>query len=140
VHMIQVGETLPFDLAAERTMFFDFDVAKVEEAKQTLARMVKSAEGQLCQTVLSTAVDFTAGKDDTAAVQKVIITDILSRLQEIQAALQSHEGIPTVFGLPMPYRYGENAVIFNTADSRLYCQKYGAWLPITQPPIDPEHN
>jgi hypothetical protein len=116
VHMIQAGETPPFDLAAERTMFFDFDVANVEEAKETLTEMVKSAEGQVCQTVLSMAVDFTAGKDDTATVQKVIITDILSRLQEIQAAFQSHEGIPAVFGLPMPYRYGENAVIFNTAD------------------------
>lgn len=131
VHMINSRECLPFDLLHERAVMFDFDVAKVEEAKTALAAMISSAEGKACQTLLSTAIAFVAGEDRNVALDKVIVTDIVSRLQAIQSTIEA--SIPKVYGLPSPFIYPQNALIFNIVDFRLYCHKEGTWLPITAP-------
>ena len=60
VHMIQVGEKIPFDIAPNRTIEFDFDGEKAELAKSALGAMIKglSDDPATLQTPLSAAVDF----------------------------------------------------------------------------------
>ncbi len=88
VQMIEKGEKLPFDVAPERTIHFGFDIEEVGRAKDSLEKMIKTAEAHpLCDSTLSTSIEFTFTKEDVP-VQKAIITDILSHLQEIQQALR----------------------------------------------------
>ncbi len=60
VHMIQAGQRIPFDVAPNRTIEFDFDIEKAEKAKATLFDMLSAVEGlsSAIQTPLSAAVDF----------------------------------------------------------------------------------
>lgn len=44
VPIIKVGERLPFDVITTRTVFYDTDVAKIEESKENLKAQIQSFE------------------------------------------------------------------------------------------------
>lgn len=62
VHLIQAGAKIPFDVAPNRTIEFDFDVEKAGVAKAALEATVMAAPDDPAniQTSLSAAVDFAA--------------------------------------------------------------------------------
>jgi hypothetical protein len=88
VQLLFKGEALPFDVAPERTVHFSFDVEDVARAITQLTQMVEAATSEKdgCRTMLSTAIAVSVTGDATS-VQKEVLTEILSRLQEIQSAL-----------------------------------------------------
>jgi hypothetical protein len=57
--MIRKGEKLPFDIAANRTVYFDFDVEEATRATDELENMIKSGEKDTSssETPLSFAID-----------------------------------------------------------------------------------
>lgn len=93
VHLIQAGHKIPFDIAPNRTIEFDFDIEKAELAKQALEGMVNGVgDGPLTlQTPLSAAIDFSAATVSENPVQDGI-AQILSLVQEIRGRLEAtHE-------------------------------------------------
>jgi hypothetical protein len=85
VHLIQAGEKIPFDVAPNRTIVFDFDIEKAELAKTALGAMVMATPDAPAnvQTPLSAAVDFaTAGT--SADPLRDAIAQTLSAVQEIK--------------------------------------------------------
>src|SRR5450759_1441479 len=89
VHMIQSGHRIPFDIAPNRTIEFDFDIEKAEKAKTVLEAMVRTSEGDAStvQTPLSLAVDFsTAGKSPEPIHAGV--AQLVSMVQEIKGIVQ----------------------------------------------------
>jgi len=83
--MIQRNERLPFDIAANRTIHFDFDVAEAKKATDELESMIKAAENDpaCSETPLSFAIDTLSfgrsGKDPESG-----IADALFMLQGLQ--------------------------------------------------------
>ena len=89
VHMIQFGHRIPFDIAPNRTIEFDFEIEKAEKAKTALEAMVRNSEGAAptVQTPLSLAVDFsTAGSSSEPVLAGV--TQLVSMVQEIKGIVQ----------------------------------------------------
>jgi hypothetical protein len=98
VHLIQAGAKIPFDVAPNRTITFDFDIEKAETAKTALGAMVMAAPGDPAniQTPLSAAVDFaTAGA--SADPLRDGVAQILSAVQEIKGMVQGSPG-PAAWG------------------------------------------
>ena|ERR1700733_5688503 len=62
VQMIHKGEKLPFDIALNRTLHYDFDIATVTACKGELRQMIRWLESEpgACDTALSLAIDFMA--------------------------------------------------------------------------------
>ena len=88
VHLILAGEKIPFDIAPNRTIQFDFDIEKAEKAKIALEAMVKSSEGTLAvQTPLSLAVDFSTAGNGSDPVQAGI-SQLLSMMQEVRGLVE----------------------------------------------------
>jgi hypothetical protein len=88
VHLIQAGAKIPFDVAPNRTIEFDFDIEKAESAKTRLAAMVMAApeDPANIHTRLSAAVDFaTAGIGVDPLMDGV--SQILSTVQEIKGVV-----------------------------------------------------
>lgn len=85
VQMIQKGEKLPFDIAANRTVHFAFDVAEAAAAKEELTRMITSAgDDPACsETPLSFATD-TLALGKSGKTNDLGIADALFMLQSIQ--------------------------------------------------------
>lgn len=88
VQLIEKGQPLPFDIAHERTLHYTLQIDDVERVKKELQDMVMATEGDPngCETILSKTIAFSVGSNDVE-VQKGILTEILSRLQEIQEAV-----------------------------------------------------
>ncbi|MFN7996340.1 MAG: hypothetical protein U0Q18_22195 [Bryobacteraceae bacterium] len=88
VQLIDKTQSLPFDIAHERTVLYTLHVDDVEQAKQALRSMVEAggSDPKGCETLLSRTIEFSIGQGDVD-VQKGVLTEILSRLQEIQEAL-----------------------------------------------------
>lgn len=77
------------DVASDRTLQFHFDVANVDTVKRSLASLIQSAEReQVCSTLLSTSIEYTATEDD-AHLTRQVVSDMMSRLQTIQQDLES---------------------------------------------------
>lgn len=98
VHLIQAGAKIPFDVAPNRTIEFDFDIEKAELAKTALEAMVMAApdDPASIQTPLSAAVDFATAGIGVDPMRDGI-AQILSAVQEIKGMIH---GAPsaTVWG------------------------------------------
>jgi hypothetical protein len=94
VHMIQTAAKIPFDIAPNRTIEFDFDIEKAEQAKTALEAMVRgSNEDPLAvQTPLSAALDFSTLARSSDPVRDGI-TQILSTVQDIKGTVARIAGI-----------------------------------------------
>ena len=85
VHLIQKGANLPFDVAPNRTIFFDFDVEEANRAQTELESMILSAEIDLesVMTPLSLAIDL-APLDRSENPVEVGVAEIVSLTQDIR--------------------------------------------------------
>ena len=83
VHMIKEGSAIPFDVAPNRTIYFDFDVAEANSAKAKLMAMV---EDSTVDTPLSLAIDFASQPLSSSPVLSGV-SQILSIVQNIQGRL-----------------------------------------------------
>lgn len=85
VQMIHKGEKLPFDIAANRTVFFDFDVEESTRATDELESMIKSGEKEpsSSETPLSFAID-TLPLGKTGKSTESGLADALFMLQSLQ--------------------------------------------------------
>ncbi len=97
VHLIQAGSKIPFDVAPNRTIEFDFDIEEAELAKAALEAMVMAVpDGASVQTPLSAAVDFaTAGT--SADPLRDAIAQTLSSVQEIKGMVHGASN-PSAWG------------------------------------------
>jgi hypothetical protein len=95
VHLIQAGAKIPFDVAPNRTIEFDFDIEKAELAKTALEAMVMAAPDDPAgiQTPLSAAVDF-ATLGTSADPLRDGIAQILSAVQEINGMVRGAPSSP----------------------------------------------
>jgi hypothetical protein len=89
VHLVHAGEKIPFDIAPNRTIEFNFDIEKAEKAKTALEAMVRNSEGEAptVQTPLSLAVDFSTAGRSSEPVQAGV-AQLLSMVQEIKGIVQ----------------------------------------------------
>lgn len=85
VQMIKKNERLPFDIAANRTIHFDFDVADANRAGEELEHMIRSAETDptCSETPLSFAVD-TLALGRSGKTSEAGLADSLFMLQGLQ--------------------------------------------------------
>jgi hypothetical protein len=93
VHLIQAGAKIPFDVAPNRTIVFEFDIEKAEAAKATLAAMVMAApeDPANIQTPLSAAVDFATAGIGVDPLRDGV-AQILSAVQEIKGMVHGAPG------------------------------------------------
>lgn len=90
VQIIQKGEALPFDIAAQRTIQIDHrDLDSAEAAKAELSRQITSVEVDPTQvdSPISMAVDLSALKTSGKPVDTTLV-EVVSLLQEIKAEQQ----------------------------------------------------
>lgn len=89
VHLIQAGHRIPFDIAPNRTIEFDFDIEKAERAKATLEAMVDGALDAPASllTPLSAAIDFSTAETSPDPIREGI-AQLLSMVQEIKGAVR----------------------------------------------------
>ena len=85
VQMIRKNEKLPFDIAANRTVYFDFDVAEAGRATDELESMIKGAESDpsCSDTTLTFAID-TLSLGNSGKSSEMGIADALFMLQGLQ--------------------------------------------------------
>jgi hypothetical protein len=85
VQMIRKSERLPFDIAANRTIHFDFDVAEANKASDDLESMINAAESDpsCSETPLSFAID-TLSLGKSGKSPETGIADALFMLQGLQ--------------------------------------------------------
>jgi hypothetical protein len=83
--LIQSGHKIPFDIAPNRIIEFDFDVEKAELAKTALEAMISSASDDPAsvQTPLSAAVDLSTAGSSPNPLQDAV-AQVLSIVQEIK--------------------------------------------------------
>jgi hypothetical protein len=86
VHLIQKNAQLPFDVAPNRTIYFDFDIEEANKAQIELEGMIKSAETDTTavMTPLSLAIDL-APLDGSKNPVEAGISEILALAQDIRA-------------------------------------------------------
>ena len=90
VQIIQNGELLPFDIAAQRTIQLDHkDLDSVEAAKNELSKQIASVEKDPSQvdSPISVAMDLSALKSSMKPVDATLV-EIVSLLQEIKVEQQ----------------------------------------------------
>lgn len=77
IQIAQAGEKLPFDLATERTIFFDLtDVASVEDGKKRIAAAIQSLDNGPkysgpVERALNMAAVFSGGSDVAKAIESL---------------------------------------------------------------------
>jgi hypothetical protein len=132
VHMLLRGETLPFDLAPERVVLFDFDIATNAEVRRELSEHIESAENTPggCRTALSDAVgtaELLATLKGPFTTEITVIETVVSMLQDIQSAVKGAATIRTSFGLPsLPNAaFPEGTVLFDRASRKFYVNDSG---------------
>jgi hypothetical protein len=94
VHLIQAGAKIPFDVAPNRTIEFDFDIEKAESAKAALEAMVMAApddHGNI-QTPLSAAVDFATAGIGVDPLRDGV-AQVLSAVQEIRGMVHGAQSL-----------------------------------------------
>jgi hypothetical protein len=135
VHLIQSGAKIPFDVAPNRTIEFDFDIEKAEIAKTALEAMVGSAPNDPAniQTHLSLAVDFSTAGIGTDPLRDGV-AQILSAVQEIKGAVH---GSPdsTAWGRIGRDRRVRDAVLerFSTKLQELGVSVQSMGMPVERP-------
>ena len=79
---------MPFDVAPNRTIFFDFDIEEATKVRVELDAMIVSAETDpgAANTPLSFAIDL-APLDKSKNPVEVGITEILALLQDVRAIM-----------------------------------------------------
>ncbi len=124
IHLIQAGHTIPFDIAPNRTIEFDFDIEKAEQAKTALEAMVKSAPSDPAslQTPLSSAVEFSATEGSSDPVREGL-GQLLSSVQEITAALRGG-ALRTDSGFLTVYRSYSFAAMLATSLAAMIAAEY----------------
>jgi hypothetical protein len=138
VHMVLRGEALPFDLAPERAVKFDFDIAANTKVKRILAEHIKSAENSPsgCRTALSDTVgtaELLAAVKGPIAAEKAVMETVVSILQDIQFAVRGAATIKSSYGLPaLPHpAFPEGTVLFEQASRKFYFSDSGyGWSPL----------
>lgn len=89
VQMIQSGEGLPFDIAAQRTIQLDHkDLDSVEAAKIELSKQITSVEKDVTQvdSPVSVAVDLSALKSSPKPTDTTLV-ELVSLVNEVKALL-----------------------------------------------------
>jgi len=89
VQIIQVGETIPFDVAASRTIHVDHrDLDSAASCKETLVRQIQAVERDPSQvdTPISVAIDLKSLRQSDNPLEKSA-GDIIGMLQEMGAML-----------------------------------------------------
>ena len=90
VQFIQKGEKIPFDIALNRTLHYDFDITTVNRCKTDLKKMIQwfEVEPKACDTALSLAIDFRDLNKSDNPLEKST-SEMLSMLQEILGAVRN---------------------------------------------------
>ncbi len=105
VSIAEEGTKLPFDIAAERTIFYKNDIAGVQELEQKLRSMVEeSVKDAQPDNPIYRASKTALIKESTEV--KDVEKFILSRLEEIGSSLASLEGRITSAPKAMPAQTG----------------------------------
>jgi hypothetical protein len=84
VQMIHKEDSLPFDIAAERTIHFGFDIDEVPVARRSLQAMIRSADQDplACKTVLSNSIELSVSSNDVT-VHKETVERMVSILEQL---------------------------------------------------------
>jgi len=94
VQFIQKGEKIPFDIALNRTLHYDFDVATVDRCRVEFRKMIEwfDSDAKACDTALSLAIDFRDLSRSDNPLEKSS-NEILSMLQKILGAVGKNNDI-----------------------------------------------
>jgi hypothetical protein len=106
VHLIHKDARLPFDVAPNRTIFFDFDIEEANKAQDELEAMILAVEKDQAAllTPLSLAIDL-APLDKSKNPVEIGISEILALAQDIRAIVgQLDVGGPPGFQAVEPDR------------------------------------
>lgn len=89
VQMIQQDEKIPFDVAPQRTIYYDIDLESANKCKEKLIKQIYAAEKkpEIVDSPLSTAIDLKALRQSEKPWEKST-AEILSMLQNIWGAVQ----------------------------------------------------
>ena len=93
VHMIRNGERLPFDVAPNRTIFFDFDIEEANRAKEELEAMIIGGvtDPHAAPTPLSLAIDLAPPGESKNPVEAGV-AEILELVQDMHAIVGGLQG------------------------------------------------
>lgn len=132
VHMVWHEEKLPFDLASERAVLFDFDIANTPKTKHELELHIRSAESSPtgCRSLLSDTIgiaELLAAVKGPIVAEKAVMQTVVSILQDIQSQLRGSATIKECYGLPtLPHAaYPAGTMLLNTCDRKLYINGSG---------------
>lgn len=96
VQIIQVGETIPFDVAGTRTIYVDHrDLDSVANCKRELVKQIRSVEKDPSKvdTPISVAIDLEFLRKSENPLEKSS-AEIISMLQDIRSMVSDIESVP----------------------------------------------
>lgn len=91
VPIIKVGERLPFDVITTRTVFYDTDVAKIEESKENLKAKIQSFENfEMPESRIERSLTLDDLNDNlTKKLNKIL--NLLEKQQSYSSLVHTHD-------------------------------------------------